>query len=120
MLLAVDIGNTNVYLGLWQANTWRLSWRARTVSDKMPDEYAVLVRNFLHGADLDYSVVSGVIISSVVPPLTGAFVELARRYLEVEPIVVTHKTNTGVRIEIDQPEQAGSDRIVNAAAVKAL
>ncbi|MFZ4816222.1 MAG: type III pantothenate kinase, partial [Phototrophicaceae bacterium] len=47
MLLAIDIGNTNVYLGLWHAGEWQISWRARTVADKMPDEYAVLVRNFL-------------------------------------------------------------------------
>jgi type III pantothenate kinase len=119
-MLAVDIGNTNIHLGLWQSNSWALSWRARTVADKMPDEYAVLVRNFLNSTDMDYSAVTGVIIGSVVPPLTSAFVELARRYFQLEPIVVTNKTKTGVRIDIDQPEQAGADRIVNAAAVVAL
>lgn len=120
MLLAFDIGNTNIHLGLWQANSWRLSWRARTVADKMPDEYAVLVRNFLSSADLDNRAITGVIISSVVPPLTTAFAELSRRYFQLEPIVVTNKTKTGVRIDIDQPEQAGADRIVNSAAVVAL
>lgn len=120
MLLAVDIGNTNIHLGLWQGNGWRLSWRARTVADKMPDEYAVLVRNFLTSADMGYGAISGMIISSVVPTLTLAFTELAQRYLEVEPIVVNHHTKTGVTIAIDQPEQAGADRIVNTAAVVAM
>lgn len=119
MLLTVDVGNTNIHLGLWQDDHIRLSWRARTVEDKMPDEYAVLVRNFLASADVGYGAVSGVIISSVVPPLTLAFTELSQRYLEQEPIVITHDVRSGVTVAIDQPEQAGADRIVNAAAVVA-
>ncbi len=119
-LLAVDIGNTNIHLGLWQDGKWAISWRARTVADKMPDEYAVLLRSFLSSADLDFKAVTGVIISSVVPPLTLAFVELVERYFELKPLVVTHKTDTGIRLAIDQPQQAGADRIVNTAAVKAL
>jgi type III pantothenate kinase len=119
-LLAIDIGNTNIHMGLWQANSWKLSWRARTVSNKMPDEYAVLINSFLTSAGMSYGVISGVAISSVVPALTGTFVELTRHYMELEPLVVTHLTKTGVKIDIDQPEQAGADRIVNAAAVVAL
>ncbi len=120
MLLAIDIGNTNIHLGLWKAESWALSWRARTVADKMPDEYAVLVRNFLNSADVGWRAVTGVIISSVVPPLTSAFTEMVKRYGALEPLVVTATTNTGVRLDIDQPEQAGADRIVNSAAVAAL
>ncbi|MGJ3240251.1 MAG: type III pantothenate kinase [Anaerolineae bacterium] len=119
MLLAIDIGNTNVHLGVWHEGSWRLSWRARTVADKMPDEYAVLVRNFLSTADVPSDAIEGVIISSVVPPLTQAFCELSRRYLKQEPLVVRHDTPTGVTLDIDQPEQAGADRIVNAAAIVA-
>jgi type III pantothenate kinase len=120
MLLAIDIGNTNIHLGLWQGESWRLSWRARTVENKMPDEYAVLVRNFFDTADVGLGAISGVIISSVVPPLTLAFTELSRRYLNHDPLVVTNKTYTGITVAIDQPEQAGADRIVNSAAVHAL
>lgn len=120
MLLAIDIGNTNIHLGLWQTDSWVLSWRARTVPDKMPDEYAVLVRNFLNSADVGYKAISGVIISSVVPPLTLAFTELVGRYIGIEPLIVNERLNTGVTIAIDQPEQAGADRIVNAVAVDAL
>lgn len=117
MLLAIDIGNTNIHLGLWHSESWALNWRARTVADKMPDEYAVLVHNFLRGADVDWHVISAVVIGSVVPPLTAAFVEMIRRYAEIEPLVVSTQIETGVRIAIDQPEQAGADRIVNSAAV---
>lgn len=119
-LLAIDIGNTNIHLGLWHDGAWLTSWRMRTVANKMPDEYAVLLRNFLANANLGYDVISGVAIGSVVPRLTLTFVELVQNYLHIEPLVVTHATKTGIRIEIDQPEQAGADRIINSAAVVAL
>lgn len=120
MLLAIDIGNTNVHLGLWRDDAWARSWRARTVPDKMPDEYAVLVRNFFTSAGVKWPDISGVVIGSVVPPLTEAFTELVRRYGQQEPLIVNHSTPTGVKLAIDQPEQAGADRIVNTAAVCAL
>src|SRR5690606_7188281 len=90
------------------------------VPDKMPDEYAVLVHSFLEGAGLTYRAITGVIIGSVVPLLTTSFAELVRHYTQIDPLIVTHHINTGVRIEIDQPEQAGADRIINSAAVVAL
>ncbi len=120
MLLAFDIGNTNIHMGLWQADQWALSWRARTVTEKMPDEYAVLLRNFLNSADIGFKAITGVVISSVVPALTPAFVELVGRYMALEPLLVTHAVKTGVGISIDQPQQAGADRIANAAAAYAL
>lgn len=117
MLLAIDIGNTNVHLGLWQGDAWRLSWRARTVIDKMPDEYAVLVRNFLDSGGVNYEHIEGVIISSVVPPLTVTFQELVQRYIRREALIISHETPMGIGIGIDQPQQAGADRLVNASAV---
>lgn len=117
MLLAFEIGNTNIHLGLWNGSAWQLSWRVRTVADKMPDEYAMLVRSFLQSAGLDFTSVNGVILSSVVPALTRAFVELSQRYLNAEPVLVNHQTNLGIRVEIDHPEQAGADRLANAVAV---
>jgi len=120
VLLAIDIGNTNITLGLWHDGRWKTHWRARTVRDKMPDEYAVLVRSFLDEADLSYRAISGVAISSVVPSLTLAFTELVRRYMDIDPLVVDHRTPAGIRIDIDEPQQAGADRIVNAAAAHRL
>jgi type III pantothenate kinase len=119
-LLCIDIGNTNIHFGVHVNGAWGSTWRARTVPDKMPDEYAVLLNSFLGGDGITWDAIDGVAIGSVVPRLTAAFVDLAQRYIEVEPLVVTHRTDTGVRIAIDQPEQAGADRIINAAAVVAL
>jgi type III pantothenate kinase len=120
MLMAIDIGNTNIHIGLWDAHTWRHSWRARTVPGKMADEYAALLRSFLEGDGLSYASITGIAIGSVVPALTGVWVQLAEHYCKIAPLVVNHETQTGVRIEIDHPEQAGADRIINAAAVVAL
>jgi type III pantothenate kinase len=120
MLLAIDIGNTNIHLGLWQNESWAVTWRARTVPDKMPDEYAVLVRNFLGSAGVGFKAITNVIISSVVPALTLTFTELVERYTNTTPIIVTHLTNTGIKVDIDQPEQAGADRIVNTVAAHTL
>ncbi len=119
-LLALDIGNTNIHMGLWCAGEWCFNWRARTVSEKMPDEYAVLVRNYLRDSGLDYTAIRRVAIASVVPPLTSAFVELTQRYIGVDPLVVSAHVKTGIRVDVDQPEQVGADRIVNAAAVHQL
>lgn len=120
MLLAADIGNTNIHLGLWDGTHWALDWRARTVIDKMPDEYGVLVRNFLTTAGVPFEAVSGVVIGSVVPPLTRSFTELVQRYFKIDPVVVSSDVKTGFPIAIDQPAQAGADRIANAAAIIGL
>lgn len=120
MLLAFDIGNTNIHMGVWQEDQWRLSWRARTVAEKMPDEYAVLVRNFLTTADVGYRAISGVIISSVVPTLTPVFQDLVKRYLERDPIIVRSDSQLGIKVAIDIPEQAGADRLCNAVAMSRL
>jgi type III pantothenate kinase len=118
--LAIDIGNTNITLGLWVEGAWRYDWRARTVHEKMPDEYAALLRNFLRDAGLTYAVVGSVAIASVVPRLTLAFTELVERYIGVPPLVVTANVKLGLHVDVDIPEQVGADRIVNAAAVQQL
>ena len=120
MLIAVDIGNTNLHLGLWHEDKWKLKWRARTVPNKMADEYAVLMRNFLRELDLGFNDVTGVVIASVVPTLTRSFESLAERYFKIPYVIVTHQTNMGIKIDIDSPAQAGADRMVNAAAIHAL
>lgn len=120
MLLAVDIGNTNIHFGLWDGEKWRVTWRARTVADKMGDEYAVLLRNFLHSAALDFHDVNHVVLASVVPVLTEAFRELVPQYFHTNVLNINHTVNTGIQIAVDLPEQVGADRIVNAAAVKML
>lgn len=114
-LLAIDIGNTNVKCGLWDGGGWRHIRRAQTVPDDLADDYAVFVLDLVRGTKL-----SGIAISSVVPSLTAAFTELARRHLKIEPFIVSARANTGLRIALDQPEQVGADRLANAAAAAAL
>ncbi len=121
MLLAFDIGNTNIHLGLYQNGAWARTWRARTVAEKMPDEYAVLVHSFFDQTGLSFDAVDSVIVSSVVPPLAGTFVELSERYFRATPLVVgAPGVEVGVRLEVDHPAEVGADRIVNAAAVQRL
>src|SRR5258708_37775947 len=86
----------------------------------MPDEYAVLLSNFLRDGGLGWDAINKVVLASVVPALTGGFVELSRRYIHVEPVVVSARVNTGNKVDVDQPDQAGADRIANAAAVTRL
>ncbi|MBX3061634.1 MAG: type III pantothenate kinase [Anaerolineae bacterium] len=119
-LLAVDIGNTNIHLGIWYEGEWRYNWRARTVHDKMPDEYAALIRNFLRDREMNFDSISDVVIASVVPSLTTAFAELSLTYIEVDPLIVSSQINTGIKVDVDHPEMVGADRIVNAAAVHRL
>jgi type III pantothenate kinase len=120
MLLAFDIGNTNIHLGLWDGANWRLSWRARTVAEKMTDEYAVFVHNFLDTADVKHVQISALCMSSVVPSLTPTFQDLARRYMKLEPLTVSSETELGIGIAIDMPEQAGADRLCNSVALSQL
>lgn len=121
MLLAVDIGNTNIHLGMYQDGAWVHTWRARTVAEKMPDEYAVLMHGFFSAAGLSFGDVDAMIISSVVPRLTGTFVELGERYAGRAPLVVRAPgLDVGVRLDVDNPAEVGADRIVNAAAVRHL
>ena len=120
MLLTFDIGNTNIHLGLWDGSGWRLSWRARTVTGKTTDEYAVLVRNFLAVAQVDIADIHAACISCVVPALTPTFQELARRDLQLDPLIVSSQIELGIGIAIDSPEQAGADRLCNAVALAQL
>jgi len=116
MLLTVDIGNTNIVLGLYDNDRLTHHWRIATDRAKMPDEYALLLRGLFAAANLDLAAVSGVILASVVPPVTETWQELCERYLGRTPLVVGAGVETGVRILIDNPREVGADRIVNAAA----
>ncbi|HLH21168.1 MAG TPA: type III pantothenate kinase [Chloroflexota bacterium] len=121
MLLAVDVGNTNIVPGVF-ASDGRLvaDWRWATDNARMADEYAALLGWALADAAIARSAISGVVLSSVVPPLTNTFRELARRYLGVEPLVVGAGVRTDVPLCVEAPEEVGADRIANALAVKRL
>jgi len=120
MLLAMNVNNTNTKLGLYRAGEWVAHWRIASDRAKMPDEYAMLTRNLFDFEGFSWGDVSGVALASVVPPLTGTFVEMCQRYLGHDPLVVTADIKTGVRVLIDYPAEAGADRILNALAAHRL
>lgn len=120
MLLAVDIGNTNVTFGVFEDGELRVTWRAATNIDQMADEYAVFLLNLLHHQSLDTSDIKEVALCCVVPPLLRPFEELFERYFHISPLVVGPGIKTGVRIRADNPREVGTDRIVNAAAAHHL
>jgi type III pantothenate kinase len=119
MLLAIDVGNTNITLGLWNGREWKNQWRLRTVHDKTVDEYGVYLKSLLREVDAAEKVTAA-IISSVVPPLTGTFIAVCQTYLGQDPLLVTAETDTGIIIATDNPAEVGADRIVDAAAAHHL
>jgi len=116
MHLCIDVGNTNIVLGLWKDGKWVSHWRVRTVREQMPDEYAMLLKALLRDSGYEMSEITRAVIASVVPPLTTVFTELFSRYLEAEPLVVGPGVRTGVRIRIDNPVELGADLVANAVA----
>jgi len=120
MLLCIDIGNTNIVLGVYRGEELVTHWRVATVHDRMPDEYAILLLQLFSYGGHDPTTLRGVAISSVVPPLTGTFTELSETYLGLTPLVVDAGVRTGVRIRYDNPREVGADRVVNAVAAYRL
>lgn len=120
MLLAIDIGNTNIAVGVFEAERLKATWRLGTDVHKMADEYAALLFSLSTLKGLSFSDIDQAIISSSVPPLVTTFDELCRHYFEVTPMVVGSGIKTGVRISIDNPREVGPDRVVNVAAAHRL
>lgn len=120
MLLTVDIGNTNIVLGVFQGKALVASWRLATEAERTADEYAALGQSLLQHQGLRLSDLSGTCISSVVPSLTDTFRELAERYLSKPIVVVSAGIQTGITVATDNPREVGADRIANAVAVAEL
>jgi type III pantothenate kinase len=116
MLLAIDIGNTNIVLGLFREQELLHHWRVSTRREGTADEYGILMKNLFEVSGIAHSGVSGVIIASVVPPLQPAFEEMAVARFRVTPLVVGPGIKTGMPILYDNPREVGADRIVNAVA----
>ena len=120
MLLAVDIGNTGITLGLFSGENLGPRWRLASDSERTADEYGILLIQLLERTGGKQVHVDHVAIASVVPPVTGIFDRACRDYLGVEPLIVDAGIKTGIRIRYEDPKQVGSDRIVQAAAVISL
>jgi type III pantothenate kinase len=115
-LFCADIGNTNIVMGLYVGEELVTHWRIATVHQRMADEYAMLILDLFERAGQDPAAVTGVIVSSVVPPLTGIFEKISQRYFDQAALVVGSGVHTGVRNRYDNPQEVGADRVVNAAA----
>jgi type III pantothenate kinase len=120
MLLTIDIGNTNLTLGLYEGETLGPRWRLATDHERMPDEYGLQFMGLLDHADLATVDLTGICLASVVPPLTGKVVQACRQYLNHNPLVVDAGVRTGVRVRYEDPRAVGADRIADAAAVQKL
>ena len=116
MLLAVDVGNTNVTLALFEGEKLVADWRVTSHRERTADEMAVELRQLFELRGFEIGVVDGVVISSVVPTVNTALVEASRRYLKCEPLMVGPGVKTSVRIRYDNPKDVGADRIANALA----
>ncbi len=120
MLLATDIGNTNITLGVFEGEELRSTWHISTDINREVDEYATLLLNLLYLRNIEMDDIKGVALCSVVPPLTSTFEKLFERYFGLEVLVVESGVRTGVRIRVDNPREVGADRIVNTAAAHHL
>lgn len=120
MLLAIDIGNTNITLGLYDGNTLGPRWRLATDHERMPDEYGITITHLFRHQGRNPADVDGAVIASVVPPLTGTFEQVCHDYFGRAPLILDAGVKTGVRLKYEDPRQVGADRVADAAAVRAL
>jgi len=120
MLLTIDIGNTNLTLGLYEGGQLGAHWRLATDHARMPDEYGLQFLGLLEHADCRQDCLTGIALASVVPNLTGRVVQACREYLDQEALVVDTGVKTGLRIRYEDPKAVGADRVADAVAVLKL
>ncbi|MCA9462442.1 MAG: type III pantothenate kinase [Nitrospira sp.] len=116
MLLAIDIGNSHIVCGIFDQGQLIANWRLASNHTQTSDEYGTILHSLLFFKNLSPDNVTGCIISSVVPPLTTVFESLVQSFFNCTPFIVTSKSPHGLKLQYDNPEEIGSDRIVNAVA----
>jgi type III pantothenate kinase len=116
LLLVIDVGNSNIVLGIYDGECLLKDWRISTDKSKTTDEYGILIHDLFRLADIGFDRLEGIIISSVVPTLTGVLDKLAHKYFGFKPYIVGPDIKTGMPIQYDNPCEVGADRIVNAVA----
>jgi type III pantothenate kinase len=120
MLLAIDVGNTNITLGFYDGDSLGSRWRLATDNERMPDEYGLQFLGLFNHEKQVIDNITGICIASVVPPLTSKIVQACNKYIDIDPLVVDAGVKTGVRIRYEDPKAVGADRIADAAAVQKL
>jgi type III pantothenate kinase len=116
VLLALDAGNSNITIGAFESGRLLAHWRLRTVHEQTADEWGILLSNLFVPAGLDIDSVHGIIIASVVPPIDSTLAAMTQRYFRTEAMFVTPRTNLGIEIHYDNPNEVGADRLVNGVA----
>lgn len=114
MLIVVDIGNTNITIGLFKEDALIANYRLTTLQKRTSDEYGFLITSFLMNAKIHARDIKDVIISSVVPKVMYSFTNSIRKYFKKEPIIVGPGIKTGISIRTDNPRELGSDRLIDA------
>ena len=120
MLLVINLNNTNILFGLYKDQELVNHWRIQTDQGRMPDEYGLVLLGFFEHAGYKSSDVSGICLSSVVPPMTKIFTRMCERYFNRFPLLVNAAVETGIQVLIDHPETVGADRIANVVAAHRL
>lgn len=115
MLLAIDVGNSHITMGLFDKDQLAKTWRLRTIREQTSDELGILMRNLYEPRH-----VNGVIIASVVPPLDASLAAMARDYFQCEPLFITPETDIGIPVLYDNPREVGADRVVDGVAAYRL
>ncbi len=116
MLLAVDIGNTNIVIGINNGNKWIAKWRIMTDPLKMPDEYCIIIRDLLRNSSIDRKSLKRAVISSVVPQLSSKWITTIKSVADLNPLFLGPGVKTGIRIKTENPVEVGADMIANAVA----
>ena len=116
MLLVIDVGNSNIVLGIYDGDLLVKDWRISTDKSKTTDEYGILIFELFRLSAIGFDQVEGIMISSVVPTLTGVLEQLSMQYFNYKPYVVGPGIKTGMPIHYDNPKEVGADRIVNSVA----
>ena len=116
MLLAIDVGNTNISVGIFKSKDLICTWRISTDVSKTTDEYATLLQQIILNSGIKLTDINQACICSVVPPITATFDQLCQKYLKINPLIVGAGTKTGIKVIYDRPQDVGADRIVDAAA----
>jgi type III pantothenate kinase len=116
VLLALDAGNSNITIGAFEGRKLISQWRLRTVHEQTSDEWGILLRNLFSPAGLDIEKVDGIIVCSVVPPIDSTLAAMTKRYFKREAMFVGPRTDLGLAIRYDNPNEVGADRLVNGVA----
>ncbi|WP_078593235.1 type III pantothenate kinase [Evansella clarkii] len=116
MILVLDVGNTNIVLGVYEKDNLKFHWRIGTDASNTEDQYAMLIKDLFTHEGLQLKCIEGVIISSVVPPIMYSLELMCKKYFNVTPMVIGPGIKTGLNIKYENPREVGADRIVNAVA----